>query len=328
VPALARRRFLHAAVAAAIAAAVDQSRAQNYPAKRIQLIVPLAAGSTADIACRFVATELTRALGQAVVVVNVPGAGGAIGTAQLARAAPDGYTIGFVSQGTLVFNQGLYVKPGYDSARDFAPLALLGRAPNVMVVHPSNPALSVTDVIADARAKPRESTFASGGSGTSHHISGVIFARTTGTDLLHVPYRSAPQGVQAVVSKEVTMGFFNTPMVLGLIRDGKLKALGITSRTRSPLLPDVPTLNEQGVTTFEVDAWAGFVAPAATPPVIVERLNSELNRILDSARARATLVSQGFDLAPPATPSAFAALVAADLERWIPMVKALGAKPE
>ena len=328
MPALARRRLLHAAVAAAIAAAVDGSCAQNYPAKRIQLIVPLAAGSTADIACRFVAAELTRVLGQAVVVVNVPGAGGAIGTAQLARAAPDGYTIGFVSQGTLVFNQGIYVKPGYDSARDFAPLALLGRAPNVLVVHPSNPALRVADVIADAKAKPRESTFASGGSGTSHHISGIMFARTTGTDLLHVPYRSAAQGVQAVVSKEVTMGFFNTPMVLGLIMDGKLKALGITSLTRSPLLPDVPTLNEQGVTIFEVDSWAGFVAPAATPAVIVERLNSELNRIFASARARATLVSQGFDLTPPVTPSAFSALVVDDLDRWVPMVKSLGAKPE
>ena len=296
-----------------------------WPAKSVRLLVPLAAGSTADIVSRTIGTELAKALGQPVVVENKPGAGGTIAMAELARSAPDGYTIGFASQGTLVFNQALYAKPGYDSEKDFAPLAFVGGVSNVMIVNPKNPARSPRDVIEAARRKPGELTFSSGGSGTSHHLSGVLFGQLTGTQLLHVPYKGAPQGILGVMAEEVTMGFFNTPTVIGQIKDGKVKALGVTSLKRSPLLPNVPTLDEQGVKGYEVNTWFGFVAPARTPPEVLARLNTELNRIFASAEARDKLGPQGFDLAPPMAPPAFAKLIADDLATWVPIVKASGA---
>jgi tripartite-type tricarboxylate transporter receptor subunit TctC len=319
-------RCFHAGIAAVLVATSGGALPQPYPAKPIWLIVPFAPGSTADIVSRYTAQELSKALGQPVVVENKPGAGGTIGTAELARAAPDGYAIGFASQSTLVFNQGIYATPGYDSVKDFAPIALLGRVSNVMVVHPSSAASTPADIIAVAKSKPGTVTFSSGGSGTSHHLSGVLFARATGTDLVHVPYNSAPQGVLAVMKNEVMMGFFNMPTVIGPIKDGRLKALGVTSLTRSSLLPDVPTLDEQGIKGYEVDAWAGFVAPAGTPLEILDRLNAELIKIFASAEAQKRLGSQGFDLSPPLTSAAFSQLIADDLMRWVPIVKASGAK--
>ena len=328
-PTLAKvRRGFHAGIAAMIVAMAAGAWAQAYPIKPIRLIVPAGPGSTADIGSRFVAKELAKALGQPVVVENKPGAGGTIGLAHLARAPADGYTIGHATQPALVFAQGIYSKPGFNPLKDFAPIALLGRAPNVLVVHPSNAVSTSADVVAAAKAKPGLSTFASGGNGTSHHLSGVLFGRATGADLVHVPYKNAPQGVHAVVANEVTMGFFNTPMVIGHIRAGTLKAIGVTSVERSPLLPDVPTLAEQGVIGYEVSTWAGYVAPAGTPAQIVATLNAALNRILASAEAKARLGTQGFELSPPSTPAAFAKVIADDLARWLPVVKASGAKAD
>jgi tripartite-type tricarboxylate transporter receptor subunit TctC len=299
--------------------------AQTWPAKPIRLLVPLAAGSTADIVSRVVGTELAKRLGQPVVVENKPGAGGTIAMAEVARAAPDGYTIAFASQGTLVFNQALYSTPGYDSLKDFAPLAFVGGVSNVMIVPPSSPATQPRDIVAAAKAKPGEITFSSGGSGTSHHLSGVLFGQLTGTELVHVPYKGAPQGVLAVMTGEVTMGFFNTPTVISQIRGGKVKALGVTSLTRSPLLPDVPTLDELGVRGYEVNTWFGFIAPAATPPEIVARLNSEMNGIFALPAVKENLAAQGFELAPAMTPPAFTKLIQDDMAKWIPIVKASGA---
>jgi tripartite-type tricarboxylate transporter receptor subunit TctC len=299
--------------------------AQSWPSKPIKLLVPLAAGSTADIVSRVVGTELAKRLGQPVVVENKPGAGGTIAMAEVARAAPDGYTIAFASQGTLVFNQALYSTPGYDSLKDFAPLAFVGGVSNVMIVQPSNPATQPRDIVAAAKAKPGELTFSSGGSGTSHHLSGVLFGQLTGTELVHVPYKGAPQGVLAVMTGEVTMGFFNTPTVISQIRGGKVKALGVTSLTRSPLLPDVPTLDELGVRGYEVNTWFGFIAPAGTPSPIVARLNTEMNGILALPAVKENLAAQGFELAPPTTPFAFMKVIQDDMAKWIPIVKASGA---
>ena len=299
--------------------------AQTYPAKPIKLLVPLAAGSTADLVSRFAGEQLGKALGQSIVVENKPGAGGTIAMAELARTTPDGYTIAFASQGTLVFNQAIYANPGYDSTKDFAPVSFVGGVSNVMIVPPGSAATKPADVIAEARAKPGQLTFSSGGSGTSHHLSGVLFGRVTGTDLVHVPYKGAPQGVLAVMTGEVSMGFFNTPTVIGQIKDGKVKALGVTSLARSPLLPNVPTLDEQGVKGYEVNTWFGFVAPAKTPPEVVARLNAELNRIFASVEAKEKLGPQGFDLAPPMAPATFQKLIVDDLAIWVPIVKASGA---
>jgi len=311
--------------AAAAFAVSGAAMAQAYPGKPIRLLVPLAAGSTADIVSRFAAQELGKALGQPVVVENKPGAGGTIAMAELARAAPDGYTIAFASQGTLVFNQAIYANPGYDSTKDFAPISFIGGVSNVMIVPPASAATKPSDIVAEAKAKPGQLTFSSGGSGTSHHLSGVLFGRITATDLVHVPYKGAPQGVLAVMTGEVTMGFFNTPTVIGQIKEGKVKALGVTSLKRSPLLPLVPTLDELGIAGYEVNTWFGFVAPARTPQDIVARLNVELTRIFASAEAREKLGPQGFDLAPPMAPAMFAKLISDDLATWVPIVKASGA---
>jgi tripartite-type tricarboxylate transporter receptor subunit TctC len=322
------RRRLQAGIGAAIMATSVGAPAQAYPAKPIHLIVPSASGSTADIGSRFFAHELSKALGQPVIVLNRPGAGGTIGMAEVARAAPDGYTIGNASQATLVFNQAVYANPGYDSLKDFAPIALLGRASNVMVVHPSNPASSPADIVAAAKSSPGRLTFASGGNGTSHHLAGVLFGRAAGIELVHVPYKSAAPGVWAVMTSEVTMGFFNTPLVIGQIRDGKLKALGVTSLERSPLLPNVPTLDEQGIKGFEMSGWGGIVAPAGTPPDIVERLNDELIRISSSPDVKEARASQGFEWVPRLSPAEFSRLIAEELARWLPVVKASGAKAD
>jgi tripartite-type tricarboxylate transporter receptor subunit TctC len=195
-----------------------------------------------------------------------------------------------------------------------------------MIVPPNADVREPRVVIDAARAKPGILTFSSGGSGTSHHLSGVLFGQLTGTDLVHVPYKGAPQGIQAVMAGEVNMGFFNTPTVIGQIRGGKLRALAVTSLARSPLLPDVPTLDEKGVKGYEVNTWFGWVGPAALPADIVNRLNSEIAKILARADIRDNLAQQGFDVAPAAPPAAFGKVIADDMAKWIPIVRRSGAK--
>jgi tripartite-type tricarboxylate transporter receptor subunit TctC len=302
--------------------------AQDYTTRQIRLIVPLAAGSTADILCRIVGTELGKRLEQPVVVENKTGAGGTIAMADLAHAAPDGYTIAFGSQGTLVFNQALYSKPGYDSLKDFAPIILIGGVSNVMIVPPTSTAKSALDIVAQSKSQPKELTFSSGGSGTSHHLSGVLFSQLTHTHLLHVPYRGSPQGVLAVMSGEVDMGFFNTPTVINQVKEGKLRALAVTSKERSPLLPALPTLDEAGVKGYEMNTWFGFIAPAGTPPAIVDRLNAEIAKIVATPAVRDKLAAQGFELEPPQPPSGFATRISDDMKKWPAIVKAAGAKAD
>jgi len=314
--------------AAATCLASSNATAQPYPSKPIRLLVPLAAGSTADILSRTIGAELQREFGQTVVVENKPGAGGTLAMADLARAAPDGLTIAFASQGTLVFNAALYAKPGYDSLKDFAPIILVGGVSNVMIVPPTSAATSAADVIAQAKRQPGALTFSSGGSGTSHHLSGVLFGQMTGTDLLHVPYKGAPQGIFAVMSSEVSMGFFNTPTVISQIREGKVKALAVTSRERSPLLAQLPTLDEGSVKGYEVNTWFGFVAPAGTPSDIVLRLHATIAKILALPAIRDKLASQGFELAPLQPPSGFMKAIRDDMEKWPPIIKASGAKAD
>jgi tripartite-type tricarboxylate transporter receptor subunit TctC len=316
------------AMAALLASAGLPALAQDYPNRPIKLIVPLAAGSTADIVSRFAGEQLARLLGQPVVIENKAAAGGTVAMGEVARAAPDGYTLTFASQGTLVFNQAIYSKPGYDSQKDFRPISLIGGVSNVMVVPPTSAARVPADIVAAAKAKAGGVAFSSGGAGTSHHLSGVLFARQTGTDMLHVPYKGAPAGILAVMSGEVAVGFYNTPTVISQIKDGKLRALGVTSLARSPLLPGVPTLDEQGIKGYEVNTWFGFVAPAGTPDAVIDKLNQAFNRIFASAEARDKLGPMGFDLSPPNTPASFARLIASDLAHWVPIVKASGAKAD
>ena len=320
------RVALCAAACLLIFSGAQTALAQAWPTRQVKLLVPLTAGSTADMISRLVANELAKALGQPVVVENKAGAGGTIATAEVARAAPDGYTFGFASQGTLVFNQALYSRPGYDSLKDLSPIGLTGGVSNVMIVPPTAAAREPRAVIEEAKARPGVLTFSSGGSGTSHHLSGVLFAQLTGTELVHVPYKGAPQGVQAVMAGEVSMGFFNTPTVIGQIKGGKLRALAVTSLARSPLLPDVPTLDERGVKGYEVNTWFGWIGPAGMPVEIVNRLNAEIAKILARPDVRDNLAQQGFDVAPAGPPAAFGRLVAEDLAKWMPIVRRSGAR--
>jgi len=317
-----------ALIAAALVAAAGAGRAQAWPAKPIRLLVPFAPGATADIVARVFADELGKSLGHNIVVDNKTGAGGTIATAEAARAAPDGYTLLLISQGTMVFNIGLYKAPGYDPLKDLTAVAVSVGVSNVLIVHPGNPAKTVTNVLAQARAKPGELTYSSGGVGTSHHMSGVLLERSTGVKLQHVPYRATSAGIQAVANNEVAFGLFNTPTVIGLIKAAKLKAIAVTSEKRSELLPDVPTMIESGVKDYVVNTWQGFALPAGVPEPIVGRLNGELGRIGQLPQVRDKMLAQGIDMMPPGPPAAAQKLVRDDLALWLPIIKASGASAE
>ncbi|MDP3162082.1 MAG: tripartite tricarboxylate transporter substrate-binding protein [Reyranella sp.] len=302
--------------------------AADWPERTIRMIVPFAAGSGADTVGRTFAEELAKALGQSVIVDNKGGAGGLLGTAEGARAPADGYTLLLTSQGATVFNMGLYKTPGYDPLKDRAPVVITGILTNVMVVSSANPATTVADVIAQARAKPDQLTYGSSGVGSSLHMSGVILEQRTGIKLQHVPYRGAPAAVLAVVNGEVTMGFFNAPTVLGQIKAGKLKALAVTTKDRSVMLPDVPTMMEAGVPDYVVATWLGFALPANAPPAVISRLNTELNRIGQLPQVKERLLVQGFEMLPPGSPEAARKLIADDQALWLPIIKQSGAKAE
>ena len=319
-----RRSLLAAAL---ILTSVGAS-AQTWPAKPIRLIVPLAPGATADIIARIYADELGKALGQNIVVDNKTGAGGTIATAEASRAAPDGYTVILISQGTVVFNIGLYPKPGYDPTKDFDSVALAGSVSNVLVLHPDNPAKTVADVVAQAKEKPGEYTYSSGGTGTSHHMSALLFERDTGVKMQHVPYRTTPAGIMGVANGEVKMGFFNTPTVVGLIKSGKLKAIAITSEQRSELLPEVPTMVEQGIKGHVFNTWMGFAMPKGAPPAVVDKLNAEVLRIARLPAVLEKTRAQGIDMMPPEPPAAVDKLVRDELALWVPIIKASGASAE
>ncbi len=300
--------------------------AAAYPEKPIRLIVPLGPGSSADIISRIVGTELTKTLGQQIVVDTRPGAGGTIGTTQAARATADGYTLLLGTNGTLAINVGLYADLKYDPVKDFVPIANLGAVVNALSVHPSNPAKGVMDLVAQAKAKPGMLGYSSGGSGTSHHLSGELLKAMTGIDIVHVPYRGAAEAAASVISGETAMTFQNIPVVRGHIQQGRLKGLGTTGLQRSEFLPDLPTLNEQGLKGYQVDAWFGFFAPAGTPAPVVTRLNGELLRILAAQATRAALQKAGFQQVEALSPAAFGRLLQTEIARWVPIVKKAGAQ--
>jgi tripartite-type tricarboxylate transporter receptor subunit TctC len=304
-------------------------RAEQWPSRTIRMIVPFAPGATGDIVGRLFADELTRSLGQTVIVDNKTGAGGTIAMAETAHAPSDGYTITVMSQGTLVYDIGLYKTPGYDPLKDLVVIAINTAVSNVLIVPPSNPAKTLADVIAQARAKPPgEFSYSSGGVGTSHHMSSVLLEMRTGLKLLHVPYRATPAGIQAVANGEVAMGFFNTPTVIGLIKAGKLKAIAVTSEQRSELFPDVPTMIESGIKDYVVDTWLGFAAPAGVAPSVVVRLNAEINRITQLPTMREKMLGQGIEVLPSISPEQAVKFLKDDMALWLPIIKQSGASAE
>ncbi len=318
--------LVHTALTVCISVSQASAAEPPYPTKPIRLIVPLGAGSSADIISRIVGNELTRVLGQQIVVDTRPGAGGTIGTTQAARAQADGYTLALGTNGTLAINVGLYPDLKYDPVRDFMPIASLGAVVNALSVHPSNPAKGVMDLVVQAKAKPGVLGYSSGGSGTSHHLSGELLKAMTGIDIVHVPYRGAAEAAGSVISGETAMTFQNIPVVRGHIQQGRLKGLGTTGLQRSEFLPDLPTLDEQGLKGYKVDAWFAFFAPAGTPQAIVTRLNAELLRILGTPSVRVSLQKAGFQQVDPMKPAELGKLLQSEIARWVPIVRKAGAQ--
>jgi tripartite-type tricarboxylate transporter receptor subunit TctC len=240
---------------------------------------------------------------------------------QVEKAAPDGYTIGLISQGTHVFNLSLYKTLRYDP-RKIVPVTPIAAVTNVMTVHPSNPAGTPLEVAAAAKAAPGQSTYASGGIGTSHHLSGALFAAMTGSDIKHVPHLVSVDGIKRIVNGELTMGFFNLPTVIDEIKTGRLKALAVTSLTRSAYLPDLPTLDASGVKGYDMVTWFGFGVPAGTPSDIIQRLRDEFSKVAADPAVQAKLKEAGLDPIAQMQPAEFARLIDADLATWTPIIKA------
>jgi tripartite-type tricarboxylate transporter receptor subunit TctC len=301
------------------------AHAETYPSKSIKIVVPYPAAGTPDILSREVAAKLTKALGQQVIVDNRPGAGGNIGSDLVAKSAPDGYTLIMATVATHSINQALYKKLPFDPIKDFAPIILVATTPNVLVVNPKLPVKTVKDLIALAKSKPGELTFASGGNGTSHHIGGSLFQKLTGVQMTHVPYKGSGAALPDMIGGQVDIMFDNLTSSMPHIKSGKLRAIATTGTTRSAALPDLPTVAEAGVPGFEITAWFGLLAPANTPQAILNRLNREVTKILTLPEMTAKLIAQGAEPAP-GTPQQLAQFIKDKTAQWAPIVKASGAQ--
>ena len=282
----------------------------DYPSKPIRLVVPFPPGGTTDILARAVAQKLTEAWHQQVIVDNRPGAGGNIGSDLVAKSPPDGYTLEMGTVGTHAINPSLYARMPYDAQKDFTPVILVAGVPNVLEVNPSLPVHTVQELIAYAKANPGKLNFASSGNGTSIHLSGELFKAMTGVQMTHVPYKGSAPALADLAGGQVQLMFDNLPSSLGLIKGGKLRAIAVTSTTRSSALPDIPTIAESGLPGYEASSWFGVLAPAKTPPAIVDKLNAAIGAWLASPEAKEKLASQGA-VAAGGTPRAFADYIAA-----------------
>ena len=305
--------------------AIAAAQTPAYPTKPIRLVVPFPAGGATDIFAREVAKHLTDAWGQSVVVDNRPGAGGNIGSELVAKAAPDGYTLEMGTVGTHAINASLYSKMPYDHVRDFVPVILVAGVPNVLEVNPALPVNSVQELIAYAKANPGKLNFASSGSGTSIHLSGELFKVMAGVQMTHVPYKGSAPALQDLIGGQVQLMFDNLPPSLPQIKAGKLRALAVTSAARAPALPDTPTVAEAGLPGFEASSWFGVLAPAGTPPEIVNKLNAEIAKWLASPGAKEKLANVGANIAG-GTPEDFARHIQAETTKWAKVVKESGAK--
>ncbi|MDO5290140.1 MAG: tripartite tricarboxylate transporter substrate binding protein [Pseudomonadota bacterium] len=300
-----------------------------YPAKPVVLVVPQAAGGTNDIVGRLVGQALGEALGASVVVENRPGAGGNIGTQYVARAAKDGHTLLMTISSSQAINPALYKNPGFDPVKDFQPISLVGSVPNVLLAHPSYPARTVADVLAQAKAAPGQVRYASAGNGTLNHLLGEMLGSMAGVKLEHVPYKGVAPAMNDVLGGQLPLLFGSLPSALPHIKAGKLRALGVSGPTRSPVIPDVPTIAET-VPGYSGLLWVGLFAPMGTPQAVLNRLQEGMAKALAQPEVRHKLEQQGLELAAPAdkpvTPEQFAKVLREDIAKWAGIVQASGAK--
>jgi tripartite-type tricarboxylate transporter receptor subunit TctC len=310
---------------AALALLVSAAQADDYPTRPVTLIVPFPPGGSTTVMARNVADKMSAALGQQIVVDNRGGAGGTLGTRSAAKAAPDGYTILLGYTGTLAIGPSMHANAGYDPRKDFAPIGMIGAAPNILVVHPSLPVHSVAELIAYAKKAPAPLQYGSPGVGTVNHLAAEYLASETGIKLQHVPYKGNGPAVTDLLGGHIPMMFLPIPVALGNIKAGSMRGLAITSAKRSSLLPDLPTLAESGVPGFDVALRYGLVAPAGTPPAVIARLNKELNAALSSDEVKKRLATEGAE-ALPGTPEAYAADIDKEEKKWGGLVKRLGLK--
>jgi tripartite-type tricarboxylate transporter receptor subunit TctC len=323
---LRRRRFLKlAAAAAALPIATRVACAQSYPTRPIKLVAPFPPGGSIDLTARLIGQWLTDRLGQQVVVENRPGAGGNLGSESVALSPPDGYTLLLCSVANAI-SATLYTKLGYNFARDFAHVAAISRAPNVMVVHPSVPATNVREFIAYAKANPGKVNMGSSGVGTSIHISGEMFKMMTGIDMQHVPYRGSAPMLTDLLGGQVQVAFDNLQPSIPHIKSGKLRGLAVTTTTRSASLPDLPPIADT-VPGYEASTWNGLSAPRGTPPEIVNRLNAEVNAALADGKVKERLAAMGA-WPIPGTPAEFSKMIEAEIEKWGKVIRAANLKAE
>jgi tripartite-type tricarboxylate transporter receptor subunit TctC len=302
------------------ACALPTASAQPYPSKPVRIVVPFSPGGIADNSARVISDRLGARLGQSVLVDNRPGASGNIGTEQVAKSAPDGYTLLLGYDGTMVVNPHVYAKLGFDTLRDFEPVTKLGDAAVIIVAHPSTPANNVRELIALAKAKPGSLTYGSAGTGSSAHLACELLAQRAGIDMIHVPYKGGGQAITDVVGGQIPLVCTAIATSQQFLKSGKLKGIGLSSAKRSPVLPDVPTFVESGFPDLAVYSWVGILAPAKTPRPIVERLQKEIAAVLQTPEVRERYAVLGIDPVGN-TPDEYAAQIRADLARWEPVVK-------
>lgn len=310
----------------AAVAPLAASAAESYPSRPIRFIVPFPPGGGNDIVGRIVAAKLGEGLGAQVVVDNRGGAGGTLGTDLMAKAPPDGHTM-LVNNISLAVNQTLFDKLPYDTLKDLAPVALLGRQPNIVVVHPGVAAKSVRELLDLARAKPGQLNYGSGGNGTASHLSTEMLKLMTKVDLVHVPYKGLGPALLDLMGGRVHVIISTMASALPQLKAGKLRPLAVTTAKRSAFFPEVPTMDEAGVKGYEFSTWYGLLVPAGTPKAIVDRLNAETRKALASAQVTEQFTAQGLE-ASPSSPQEFGSYLKSEVAKWGKVIKASGAKPE
>ncbi|KQT43063.1 ABC transporter substrate-binding protein [Aureimonas sp. Leaf454] len=326
-----RRTLLAALAAATVLSGIagpgsGEARAQDgYPQQPVRLVVPFAAGGSTDLVGRVIAQGMGERLGQQVVVENKGGAGGNLGATAVAQSAPDGYTILMGTIATHALSASLYAKPPFDPEKDFAPIVLLVTVPNVLTVNKDYPAKDVKELIARLKEKPGEEVWSSSGNGTPLHLSGQLFMTMTGTDMIHVPYQGSGPALVDALSGAVPINFDNLPSSSGHIKGGALRALAVTTKTRVPLFPDVPTMEEAGVPGYETNTWNALFAPAGTPPEVVAKLNAAANEALKDPAVVERLAGVGATVVG-GTPEQLAAHVTSEIARWRPVIEAAGVR--